>query len=237
MILIVSTEIAMSTEMIFILAGVLVISIIIVIRSIATQRGKTRTQAEALAHLGFLPCPDQKIWLEETVAFIENNHGYHYEVRDPQRLPGEPTIYHFGQLRRRQPDEAAVAEEVMLFPLKRPSVEGLFLFIKPTSLPSGPATRMMGALATGPWDALPDDLRRGEVPSDLKNTNLVGVLAPPHMNLYDLIDAGSLGTMLSFGDAGGMFVQFRGAWCTISNTSARIPCQVDKLVASIQPLL
>lgn len=227
----------MSMDMIMIVAGVLVVAVVIVIRSIAVQRGKSRVQAEALTHLGFLPCPDQKAWLEETVAFIENNHGYHYEVHDPQRLPGEPPIYVFRQKRHRQPDEAAVAEEVVLFPLKRPSAEGLFLFVKPTSLPAGPAAAMLGTLATGPWDALPDDLRRGEVPLDLKDTNLVGMLAPPNMSLYDLIDAKILGSVLGFGDAGGMFVQCRGTWCAVSSPTVRIPFQVDKLVASIRPLI
>jgi hypothetical protein len=219
-----------------IIAAVLVIAVIVVIRSLAVQRGKRRVQAEALTHLGFLACPDQKAWLEETVAFIENNHGYLYQVSDPQRLPGDPPIYFFKQTRRRQTDEAAVAEEVVLFPLKRPSEEGIFLFVKPTSLPSGPAATMLGALATGPWDALPDDLKRSDVPMDLKNTNLVGILAPPNMSLYDLIDAKQLGSVLAFGDAGGMFVQCRGSWCSVSSPTARIPFQVEKLVASIQPL-
>jgi hypothetical protein len=74
--------------------------------------------------------------------------------------------------RDEDPDATAVAEEEILFPLKRPCTKGLVLTVKPSCLAPGLATRLMGAIATGPWDAQPDDLRRFELPPDLKNTNL-----------------------------------------------------------------
>ena len=114
----------------FVLAGLLAVGV--VIWSVATQRRKRRAQVEALEQLGFQPCPDRKTWLEETVAGIENNRGFRYEVRDPKRLPGEPAVYYYVKMRHRHPDEAAVAEEEILFPLKRPSAAGLLLTVKPS---------------------------------------------------------------------------------------------------------
>jgi len=68
-----------------------------------------------LEQLGFVPCPDKKNWLEETITRIENNRGFSYEVRDPKRLPGEPSVYHYIKMRHKYHDEAAVAEEEILF--------------------------------------------------------------------------------------------------------------------------
>ncbi|MGH7391020.1 MAG: hypothetical protein ACREM3_16410 [Candidatus Rokuibacteriota bacterium] len=96
---------------------------------------------------------------------------------------------------------------------------------------------MLGAIATGPWDAQPDDLRRLELPPDLANTNLVAALGPAGAGLYDLIDSRTLSVVQGLGDAGGMFVRCREAWCAVSSTSAQIPFRVTALVARIRPLL
>lgn len=205
--------------------------------SIAAQRGKQRARREALEQLGFRPCLEQKQWLEETVARIENNRGYRYEVRDPKRLAGEPAVYHYVKMRHSDNRDDAVAEEEILFPLKRSSGAGLFLTVKPSSLATGLATRMLGALATGPWDAQPDDLHRLEIPPELGETNLVGALGPSGASLYDLIDTSTLSVIQGLGDAGGMFVQFRDSWCAVASASAQIPFKAGEIVARIRPLL
>jgi hypothetical protein len=204
---------------------------------VAAQRGKHIARKAALAQLGFRPCPEQRQWLEETVTRIENNHGFRYEVRDPKRLPGEPAVYYYVKRRHRDIGEESVAEEEILFPLTRRSADGLVLTVKPSSLAHGLATRMLGALATGPWDALPDDLQRLEIPLDLRETNLVGALGRPGTRLYDLIDTPTLSVVQGLGDAGGMFVHFRDGWCAVSSASAQIPFRVEELVARIRPLL
>ncbi len=202
------------------LAGVVVVGL--VVWTVVAQRGRNLAQGEVLEELGFRPCPEQQQWLEETVARIENNRGFRYEVRDPKRLPGEPAVYHYVKMRHRDTREDAVAEEEILFPLKRASAAGVVLTVKPSSLAPGLATRMLGALATGPWDAQPDDLQRLEIPPDLKNTNLVGVLGPSGARLYDLVDASTLSVVQGLGDAGGMFVQFgrrRNRRCCLSRAA------------------
>lgn len=195
-----------------------------------------QAQRKALDELAFRPCPEQKDWLEETVTRIECNHGFRYEVRDPRRLAGEPAVYYYIKLRHGYAHEDALEEEEILFPVKRESAGGLFLTVKPSSVAHGLGTRMLGAVATGPWDAQPDDLQRIELPRDLTGTNLVAALGPPGASLYDLIDTRTISVVQTLGDAGGMFVQFRDAWCSVASTE-EIPFRLDQLVARIRPLL
>ena len=129
-----------------------------------------------------------------------------------------------------------VSEEEILFLLKRPASGGLVLAVKPSSLSPGIATRLLGAIATGPWDAQPDDLRRIELPPDLKNTNLMGALGPPGASLYDLVDSTTLSVVQGLGDAGGLLVRFRDTWCSVASASDQIPFRLDEIVARIRPL-
>lgn len=219
----------------FVLAGLLVLGV--VMWSVTTHRRKRRAQEDALARLGFAPCLDRKNWLEETVAAIENNRGYRYEVHDPKCLPGGSPLYYYVKRRSCDDHEDSFAEEEILFALKRPSAAGLVLTVKPSSLAPGLATRLIGAVATGPWDAQPDDLQRLDLPLDLKDTNLLAVLGPRGASLYDLVDTQTLSVVLGLGDAGAMFVRFRDTWCTVASAGAQTPFRVEELVARIQPLL
>jgi hypothetical protein len=83
------------------------------------------------------------------------------------------------------------------------------LAVKPSSLAPGIATRMLGALATGPWTTQPDDLARLELPADLKDTNLLGAMGLPGASLYDLVDGRILSAMQGVGDSGALTVRFR----------------------------
>lgn len=225
----------MTTYLPFIVGALVVAGL--VAWSLAGHHRRRQARKAALAQLGFDPCPDRKGWLEETVTRIENNRAYRYEVRDPKRLRGEPAVYFYVKMRHRHPHEDAMAEEEVLFPLKRPSAAGLVLTMKPTSLPPGLATRVLSAIATGPWDSQPDDLQRLELPPDLKDTNLLAALGPPGARLQDLVDPGMLSFAQGLGDAGGTFVRFRDAWCAVAGASAQIPFRVDVIIARIRPLL
>lgn len=221
--------------LILILAGLLVVGLSF--RGIAGHRRRREAHRVAVERLGFRPCPEEKSRLEQTVTRIENNSGYRYEVRDPSRLAGEPTVYYYIKRRHRDPREDAFAEEEILFSLKRPSAGGLVLTVKPSSFAPGLATRLMGAVATGPWDVQPDDLHRLELPADLKNTNVVGALGPRDGSLYDLIDSRTLSVVQGLGDAGGMTVRFRDSWCSVASLGAQAPFRLDQLVSRIRPLL
>jgi hypothetical protein len=225
----------MPTSLLIALVAVVVVGL--VVRSLVGHYRRQRAQKAELEQLGFQPCPDRKAWLEETVTRIENTRGFNYEVKDSKHIPGEAAIYHYVKLRHRYHDEPAMTEEELLFPVTRPSAAGLILTIKPSSLAPGIATRLMGAIATGPWDVQPDDLTRIAIPPDLKDTNLIAALGPSGASLYDLVGPDTISVMQGLGDAGGALVRFRDSWCCVAGTSAQIPFRVNELIGRMRPLL
>jgi hypothetical protein len=209
----------------------------LLIWTVTARRRRDQAQRRIAQQAGFRPCPEQKAWLEETVARIDCNRDFRYEVRDPQRLTGEPPVYYYVKVRHGDHRESIpLAEEEILFPLKRRSADGLVLTVKPSSLAHGFATRMIGAVATGPWDAQPDDLERLELPRDLTGTNVLAALGPPGANLYDLVDSRTLSVVQTLGDAGALSVQFRDAWCTVAGLGQQVPFRLDRVLAGVRSL-
>jgi hypothetical protein len=219
----------------WVLVGLVVLAL--VVWAVSDTYRKERDRRLALDRLGLQPCPDERARLEEIVKLLENNRGYRYEVREPRRIPGDPTLYYYVKARHHDIDnDPPMVEEELLVPLKRPSAP-LVLVVKPSSIPPGLASRILGSVATGPWDAQPDDLVRLELPPDLRDTNLVGALAAPGARLSDLVDGGTLSVVQGLGDAGGTFVRFREGWCSVAGISHQVPFKVDEIVARMRPLL
>jgi hypothetical protein len=108
----------MLTYLPIILIGLLAVGLFL--WSFVAQLVRRRAQKAALEQLGFKPCLDKKIWLEETVTRIENNRGFRYEVREPKRLAGEPAVYYYIKIRHGgDREDIPLVEEEILFPLKR----------------------------------------------------------------------------------------------------------------------
>jgi len=191
-------------------------------------RASDRARKERLQALGFAPCPDETAALVEKVTRLENNSEYRYTVEKPHRasLRGQPA-YHYSKFRHRQGH--IVGADELLIPLRRPSPQGLMLFVKATGIPASTATKRIGAVATGAWDSQPDDLTRLEIPIDLRHTNLIGVLGPSGAALYDLIEPATLSALQHVGDHGVLVVVCRGEWCSLAATSPRMPLDLDKL--------
>jgi hypothetical protein len=214
-----------------------VVALALLIGSFVRQHARNQTQKTELQQLGFQPCAEQKAWLEEAVTRMEQNRRHRYEVRDPRRLPGEPAVYFYVKVRSGSGDEPSVAEEEILFPLKRPPTAALLLAVKPSSIGPGLATRMLAALAAGPWDTQSDDLKRLEIPLALKDTNLLAAMGPPDASLHDLVDSSTLSVVQGLGDCGAMFVRFRDGWCAVSSTHSQTPFRLVELISRIRPLL
>lgn len=204
---------------------------------VRANRAKQEARRMELQRLGFVPCDDKKDWLQKTVAAIENNKGYEYEVRNAYRLTGSAEVYYYHKRRDGPKTDDAFGEEEVLFPLKRPSSQGLLLAVKPSALGHGRATRLIGSIATGPWDSQPDDLERIDIPAELAKTNLLGALGPAGARLYDLVDDRTVSALQRLGDAGAISIHFRGEWCTVSSGGTKPPLHLGDVLASIRPLL
>jgi hypothetical protein len=219
------------------LAAVVLVAAAVVVWVLLTHRRSRRAREELLERAGFRPCPDEKGTLEAVVNRIANDRHHRYFVERPRRLSGEPPLYHYVKVREGRSDDERHAGEELLFRLRRRSTAGVVLVVKPSSLAPGLATRLLAAVATGPWDTQPDDLERLELPADLKDTNLLGALGPPGAGLYELVDAPLLGVAQGLGDAGALTLLFRDDWCAIESGHRQIPFQVDEILARMRPLL
>ncbi len=220
-----------------VLAAVVLVVAAIVVWVVTAHRKQRQAREELLERAGFRPCPEEKGTLEALVTRITNDRHNSYVVEQPRRTAAEPPVYYYVRVREGDADEERHAGEELLFRVRRRSTAGVVLIVKPSSIAPGLATRMLSAVATGPWDTQPDDLKRLELPPDLKDTNLLGALGPPGARLYDLIDAKTLSVVQGLGDAGGMTVHFRDEWCAIEAGHRRIPFRVDELIARMRPLL
>ncbi|MGH7460317.1 MAG: hypothetical protein ACREMA_04725 [Longimicrobiales bacterium] len=201
-----------------------------------SSRARRRAQATALAQLGLLPCPEKKAWLEATVADIENGARNRFEVRDPRRLPGEPAVYYYVKVSHNEHNRSPVTEEEILFPLKRPSVDPLILTVKPRALKRGLRSRWLATAGAIRWAGQPADLQRIDLPRDLRNSAVTGILGPAGSRLYDHIGSGVLRVLQGLGDAGGLTVRMRGAWCVVG-AGRQIPLRVADVIARLRPLL
>ena len=220
------------------LAAVVLVAIGLTAWAVTAHRRQQRELRELLEQVGFRPCPAEQGTLEAVVTRLVNDKDHHYQVEQPHRLPGEPAVYFYVKVRdRRDSDDQGSAAQELLFRLKRRSRAGALLFLKPSSLQPGLATRLIGAAATGPWSTHPDDLTRLELPVDLKDTNLLAALGPAGAGLYDLVDAKLLGVALGLGDAGATAIRLREDWCAVEAGGPQIPFRVDEIVSRMRPLL
>lgn len=203
---------------------------------VAKGRANRAARSETLCRMGFAACSSDAEALAEQVAYHENNSEYRYRVEDPMLASlDDKSVWFYTKERARQ--GGVVTAREFRFPLDRDSSEGLVLFFKPSALSPGTSAMLIGTLATSGWDAQPDDLTRLEVPAELKQSNLIGVLAPAGASLYELIDSKHLAAMQPVADFGVLVVTCRGNWCSLSSSSMRIDLDLERLWPLIQQLM
>jgi hypothetical protein len=218
----------------FILFGLAFAAVIAVV-AVRSRRSRA-ARLQRLAEMGFSAAPEEKEALAEKITWLENNSGYRYSVAQPTRVNLSGKDVYFYQKSRHRSGSIYAAEELLL-PLSRPSQAGLMLFVKPSDIPAGTATKLIGAVATGAWDAQPDDLTKLALPVDLQGTNLVGAMGPAGASLYDLIDTDRLSRMLGAGDCGAFIILCRGDLCSMSSPSHQMPMDLDKAVPFIRDMI
>jgi hypothetical protein len=223
---------------VLVLVGVAAVVVALALWAFTAHRKRQRALQELLDRVGFRPCPDEQGTLEAVVNRIVNDRDHRYRVERPMRLAGEPAIYYCVKVRDSSgPDDQRDAGEQLLFRARRPAKAGVVLFVKPSSIAPGLATRLISSVATGPWTTQPDDLQRLELPPDLKDTNLLAALGPPGAHLYDLVDARLLSVVQGLGDAGALTVWLRDEWCALEAGHWQVPFKLDELVARMRPLV
>jgi hypothetical protein len=225
------------TSSTLVIAAVVLVALSLGAWTLLSHRKQKQARIELLDRVGFRPCPEETGALEAIVRRIVNDRDHSYSVEEPRRLAGEPPVYYYVKLRSGHSRDERDAGEELLFRSRRPSKAAAVLFVKPSSIAPGVATRLVGAVATGPWTTQPDDLQRLELPPDLKDTNLLAALGPPGASLYDLVDAKLLSMVQGLGDAGAMIVWLRDEWCALEAGHYLRPFKVDELVARVRPLL
>jgi hypothetical protein len=199
------------------------------------DRADKAARARKLATMGFVPCEDEIQSLAETITRLENNAEYRYSVEAPQRAKiGEHKAYYYMKNRKRS--GYTVANEEFLISLKRPSSDGLMLFVKPSDISASSATHLIGAVATGAWDSRPDDLVELDLPRDLGKTNFVGALGPRGSSLYDLIDSQKLTLLQQAGDCGAFIVTCRDDLCSFTSPAQRMPLDLDRIRGMVEQL-
>lgn len=223
----------MSDFMPFIIFGVVFVVILVVV--FLKSRAGSKARAERFKTMGFTPV-EQDSALVELITRMENNAGYRYSVKDPMKAAVHGKEVFFYEKSRQRTGHIYATEE-FLFPLTRKSEQGLMLFVKPSDLASGMATKLIGAVATGAWDAQPDDLQKLEIPTDLAESNLIGAMGPAGTRLDDLIDRQMLNRMMHAGDFNAFIILCRDEYCSFSSPQPRMPLDMEKSWSFIRELI
>ena len=69
------------------------------------------------------------------------------------------------------------------------------------------ATKLLRSVTTTGWDSQSDDLAKIELPADLQNSNILGVMGPKSALFYDLFDPTAL-SFLVHGADNGVYAQY-----------------------------
>ncbi|MFQ5792109.1 MAG: hypothetical protein ACE5JI_16690 [Acidobacteriota bacterium] len=218
----------------FILLGVVFFALLVWLA--AKGRTSSLARARKLAQWGFTPCPEEAGDLVQRITRLENNSRYRYGIDNPLKGSlGGKVVYYYAKSRKRH-RKVTVSEE-LLFSLARPSAAGLSLFFKPSKLPAGTVTQLIGSVAAGPWDVQPDDLTKLALPRDLQGTNLMAALGPAGTSLYSLIEPATLTVMQQLGDGGALFALCRDDWCRLASAGGRMPFDLERLWPVLRQLL
>ena len=196
---------------------------------------KEKALKNFLDNVGFAPCNKEKKALSEKVRLIENNSEYAYSVRKPMKIPqGDHHVYFYIKDRRRR-GNLDVFEEFLLM-IKRKTSLSFQIYLKPTSLKEGMATNLLRSVATTGWASQSDDLVKIELPADLQNSNILGVMGPKNCSFYDLFDSTALSLLVHGADNDVFTIRCRENLCSIESPLVGHKMDYEKMWSFIQHL-
>jgi len=197
---------------------------------------KEKVLKNLLANVGFTPCNKEKKVLAEKVTLHENNSEYAYSVRKPMKVSqGDTHIYFYIKDRRRRGD-LDVFEEFLLTINRKTSLP-FQIYLKPTSLKEGMATKLLRSVTTTGWDSQSDDLVKIELPADLQNSNILGVMGPKDCSFYDLFNSNALSLLVHGADNDVFTIRCRENLCSIESPLVGHNKNYDKMWSFIQLLI
>jgi hypothetical protein len=189
-----------------------------------------------LANVGFAPCNKEKKALAEKVTFLENNSEYAYSVRKPMKVSqGDTHVYFYTKDRRRR-NNLHVSEDFLLTVNRKKSLP-FQIYLKPTSLKEGMATNLLRSVTTTGWDSQSDDLVKIELPEDIQNSNILGVMGPKNCSFYDLFDSTALSLLVHGADNDVFTIRCRENLCSIESPLVGHKKNYEKMWSFIQLLI
>jgi hypothetical protein len=208
----------------------------LIIWSMVKHGKKQKALKNLLDNIGFAPCNEETKALAEKITFIENNSEYTYSVKKPMKVSqGDAHVYFYIKERRRSGD-LDVSEE-FLFTVERNKSLPFIIYLKPTSLKEGMATKLIRSVVTMGWDSQADDLVKIELPADLQSSNILGVMGPKNCSFYDLFDSNVLSLLLRGADNDVFIIHCRDNLCSIESPLAVQIKNHEKIWSYIQLLI
>ena len=197
---------------------------------------KEKALKKLLTNIGFVSCDKEKKALAEKITLLENNSEYAYSVRKPMKVTqGDSHIYFYIKDRRRRGD-LDVSEE-FLFTINRKTNLPFQIYLKPTSLEEGMTTRLLRSVTTTGWDSQSDDLVKIELPPDLQNSNILGVMGPKDCSFYDIFDSTALSLLVHGADNDVFTIRYRGNLCSTEFPLVGYEKNYEKIWSFIQLLI
>jgi hypothetical protein len=186
--------------------------------------------------MGFSRCVGETEMLVDVVTEIENNAVYRFSIDGPMRsvISGEE-CYFYTKLRLIQTRVTGMEE--LLFPLRRPSENGLLLLVQSEDVPIASARRWGEMMHPGIRDWPPKELVFIDIPSAVDVGPIVAAFGPPHSALFELIDESTLEALGRAGDCGVATITCRGRWCSLASAGPRKTLGLGKLLPTVEKLI
>jgi hypothetical protein len=179
---------------------VVVVAVLIVFALSRVNKLKT-DRATFLAQNGFVSCDDHEQYLQEMSHLLSgdvpnNLQDYVASQAMVNRSSGEDVFYFW--LQRRRSSENDENGEFFLFPFQRKSEEPVTVYLSPKAVPAG-MEKFLGNMIAA---FTPGNMKRLELPPELKGGKILAMIGPPGASPYDLLDSSTISNLLAGAEQG-----------------------------------
>lgn len=197
---------------------------------------RDKAQKILLAKLGFAPCNKEIEVLTEKITLLENNSEFAYSVRNPMKASQGDTHVYFLTKDRRRKGNLIVFEDFLLTINRRTSLP-FQIYLKPSSVKEGMATKLLRSTTTTGWDSQSDDLVKIELPANLQSSNILGLMGPKGCSFYDFFDSIAIRLLIHGADNDVFTIRCRENLCSIETPLVGHKQDYEKIWSFIQRLI